>query len=130
MLDLDHFKRFNDTYGHEVGDTVLRTVGELLNKSLRAGDLPCRYGGEEFTLILHGSTLEDAQLRLEGLRRAVRQTGIFYRGGELPAITVSIGVTAAEAAETDATMLLSRADAALYQAKAQGRNRVVVVAGG
>jgi len=130
MLDLDHFKRFNDTYGHEAGDTVLRAVGDLLGKSLRAGDLPCRYGGEEFTLILHGSTLEDAELRLEGLRRAVRQTGMFYRGGELPAITVSIGVTAAEATEMDATALLSRADAALYQAKAQGRNRVVAVAGG
>ena len=130
MLDLDHFKRFNDTYGHEAGDAVLRTVGDLLGKTLRAGDLPCRYGGEELTLILHGSTLEDAQLRLDSLRRAIRQTRMFYRGGELPAITVSIGVAAAEAAETDATALLNRADAALYQAKTQGRNRVVAAVGG
>lgn len=130
MLDLDHFKRFNDTYGHEPGDTVLRTIGELLGKTLRAGDLPCRYGGEELTLILHGSTLEDARLRLDELRQALRKTRMVYRGGELPAITVSIGVTAAEAAETDATTLLNRADAALYQAKAQGRDRVVAATGG
>ena len=130
MLDLDHFKRFNDTYGHEAGDTVLRAVGDLLGRSLRAGDLACRYGGEELTLILHGSALEDAQLRIDGLRRAIRQTRMAYRGSELPAITVSIGVAAAEATETDATTLLSRADTALYQAKAQGRDRVVVAVGG
>lgn len=131
MLDLDHFKRFNDTYGHEAGDAVLRAVGDLLGRSLRAGDLACRYGGEELTLILHGSTLEDAQLRLDSLRRAIRQTRMAYRGGELPAITVSIGVVmAVEAAEMDATTLLSRADAALYQAKAQGRNRVVAAVDG
>ena len=130
MLDLDHFKRFNDTYGHEAGDAVLRAIGDLLGKTLRASDLACRYGGEELTLILHGSTLEDAKLRLDSLRRAVRQTRIAYRGGELPAITVSIGVTAAEATETDAMALLNQADAALYQAKAQGRNRVVAAVGG
>ncbi len=130
MLDLDHFKRFNDAYGHEAGDIVLRAVGDLLGKTLRASDLACRYGGEELTLILHGSTLEDAKLRLDSLRRAVRQTRIVYRGSELPAITVSIGVTAVEATETDAMALLSRADAALYQAKAQGRNRVVAAVGG
>ena len=130
MLDLDHFKRFNDAYGHEAGDIVLRAVGDLLGKTLRASDLACRYGGEELTLILHGSTLEDAKLRLDSLRRAVRQTRIVYRGSELPAITVSIGMTAVEATETDAMALLNRADAALYQAKAQGRNRVVAAVGG
>ncbi len=127
MLDLDHFKRFNDTYGHEAGDTVLRVVGDLISGSLRTGDLPCRYGGEELTLILHGSTLEDAQLRLDSLRQAIRQTHILYRGGELPAITVSIGVAEAGPGETDAVAVLGRADAALYQAKAQGRNRVVAI---
>lgn len=125
MLDLDHFKRFNDTYGHEAGDTVLRAVGDLLSCSLRTGDLPCRYGGEELTLILYGSTLENAQLRLDSFRQAVQQTHIPYRDGELPAITVSIGVAEAKPGETDAVAVLSRADAALYQAKAQGRNRVV-----
>lgn len=100
----------------------------LLGRSLRAGDLACRYGGEELALILHGSTLEDAQLRLDVLRRVIRQTRMVYRGGELPAITVSIGVVmAVEAGETDAATLLNRADTALHQAKVQGRNRVVAV---
>ena len=126
MLDLDHFKQFNDAYGHEAGDVVLRAVGDLLGHSLRAGDLPCRYGGEELTLILHGSTLEDARLRLDTLRRGIRQLHLLYRESELPAITVSIGVAEAGSEETDATALLGRADAALYQAKARGRNRVVV----
>lgn len=84
-----------------------------------------RYGGEELTLILYGSTLENAQLRLDSFRQAVQQTHIPYRDGELPAITVSIGVAEAKPGETDAVAVLSRADAALYQAKAQGRNRVV-----
>ena len=108
---------------------MLRTVGDLLSSALRAGDLPCRYGGEELTLILHGSTLEDAQLRLNSLRQAVQQTRILYRGEELPAITVSIGVAEAGQEDTSSTALLGRADVALYQAKAQGRNRVLTTIG-
>jgi diguanylate cyclase (GGDEF)-like protein/PAS domain S-box-containing protein len=126
MLDLDHFKRFNDAYGHEAGDVVLRAVGGLLSHSMRAGDLPCRYGGEELTLILQGSTLDDARTRLESLRQAIMQMRVLYQGGDLPAITVSIGVAATGEQEMDAAVLLARADAALYRAKEQGRNRVVV----
>ncbi|WP_295452078.1 sensor domain-containing diguanylate cyclase [uncultured Thiodictyon sp.] len=125
MLDLDHFKRFNDAYGHEAGDAVLRAVGALLNASLRAGDLACRYGGEELTLILPGTSLDAARERLDGLRRAIMQTRILYRGGDLPAITASVGVAVAGGEETDATALLARADAALYRAKEAGRNRIV-----
>lgn len=121
MLDLDHFKHFNDAYGHEAGDGVLRAAGDLLRRSLRASDLACRYGGEELTIILPGSTFEDAWTRLDSLRQAIMQMHIPYRDGELPAITVSIGVAAARAEET-ATALLGRADAALYRAKGQGRN--------
>ena len=125
MLDLDHFKRFNDAYGHEAGDVVLRAVGDLLGHSMRAGDLFCRYGGEELTLILHGSTLDDARARLESLRQAIMQMRMLYQGGDLPAITVSIGVAAVGKQEMDAAALLARADAALYRAKERGRNRVV-----
>ena len=125
MLDLDHFKRFNDAYGHEAGDVVLRSVGDLLGHSMRAGDLFCRYGGEELTLILHGSTLDDARARLESLRQAIMQMRMLYQGGDLPAITVSIGVAAVGKQEMDAAALLARADAALYRAKERGRNRVV-----
>ncbi len=127
MLDLDHFKRFNDACGHEAGDTVLRAVGDLLRRSLRASDVICRYGGEELTVVMPGSSLDDAQTRLDALRQAVMRLTLLQAGGaSLPAITVSIGVALAAAEETDATVLLGRADAALYQAKAQGRNRVVV----
>jgi diguanylate cyclase (GGDEF)-like protein/PAS domain S-box-containing protein len=126
MLDLDHFKHFNDLYGHEAGDIVLRSVGELLSRSLRAGDLACRYGGEELTLLLPGATVDNARMRLESLRQAIMQLRLLYRDSELPSITVSIGVAAAEPGEIDAAVLLNRADVALYQAKHQGRNRIVV----
>lgn len=128
MLDLDHFKRFNDVYGHEAGDSVLQATGELLRRSLRADDIACRYGGEELAVILPGSTPENAQARLDGLRQKVMEMRLSCRESPLPAITVSIGVATVESDETDATTLLNRADAALYQAKAQGRNRVVCYA--
>jgi diguanylate cyclase (GGDEF)-like protein len=129
MLDLDRFKGLNDTYGHEAGDQVLRAVGELLRRSVRSADLACRYGGEELTLILPGTNLEDAWERLDALRKAIAQIRIRYREGELPAITVSVGLAAAAGNETDAAALVSRADTALYRAKAQGRNQVLVAAG-
>ncbi|HPF58481.1 MAG TPA: GGDEF domain-containing protein [Candidatus Competibacteraceae bacterium] len=125
MLDLDYFKKFNDDYGHEAGDTVLRAVGGLLQRFLRSDDLACRYGGEELVLILPGATLSTAQGRMEELRQAVMQLHLQHRDNELPAITVSIGLAMAEPEETDACALLSRADAALYQAKEQGRNTIV-----
>ncbi len=125
MLDVDHFKRFNDSYGHEAGDAALRSLGDLLKRSLRASDIACRYGGEELTVILPGSTLNDAQARLDSLRRAIMQLRLSHQGAALPAITLSIGVAAAGEREVDAAALLARADAALYQAKAGGRNRVI-----
>ncbi len=126
MLDLDHFKNLNDTYGHEAGDNVLRAVGELLRRCLRSSDLSCRYGGEEFTVVLPGASLEDARTRIEDLRETLMRTPIHYREGLLPGVTVSAGLAAAVPEDTDASAVLSRADAALYQAKATGRNRVVV----
>ena len=127
MLDLDHFKHFNDTYGHDAGDAVLRAVGALLNETLRRGDIACRYGGEELTLILPGANLDTARARLEILRKAIMQKRARYQAGELPPITTSIGVTVVGAQETDSVALLARADAALYQAKKAGRNRVIAV---
>ena len=125
MLDIDHFKRFNDNYGHEAGDNVLRAIGGLLKRSLRTGDIACRYGGEELTMIMPGSPLADAQTRLDSLRQAIMAMQVLYQGEDLPAITVSIGVAAAGEQEVDAAALLGRADAALYLAKEQGRNRVI-----
>lgn len=125
MLDLDHFKSFNDSYGHEAGDIVLREIGALLRRSLRGGDIACRYGGEEFTVILPGSTLDHAVSRLDSLRHRISDLRLQNRDLLLPAITVSIGMSEAKPQETDAATLLGRADAALYRAKQQGRNRVV-----
>ena len=125
MLDLDHFKRFNDSHGHSAGDSVLRAVGDLLNRSLRGGDIACRYGGEELTVVMPGSPVADARARLDSLREAVMQLHVPYRDGVLPAITVSIGIATAQPQETDAATLLERADIALYQAKTQGRNCIV-----
>ena len=129
MLDLDHFKRFNDSHGHSAGDSVLRAVGDLLNRSLRGGDIACRYGGEELTVVMPGSPVADARARLDSLREAVMQVHVPYRDGALPAITVSIGIATAQPQETDAATLLERADIALYQAKTQGRNCIVSIEG-
>lgn len=126
MLDLDHFKGFNDTFGHEAGDAILRAVGELVLRSSRAGDLACRYGGEELALVLPGATVAQTKPRLNSLRRAIEQLRLSYRENELPTITASIGIADAGQWETDAQALLGRADTALYQAKAQGRNQVAV----
>jgi diguanylate cyclase (GGDEF)-like protein len=125
MLDLDHFKDFNDCHGHEAGDAVLRAIGDLLQQFLRSSDIACRYGGEELTLILPGAPLIDAWSRMEALRQAVADLHLRDRAGALPAITVSIGLAEATADTEAAAILLARADAALYRAKQQGRNRVV-----
>ena len=125
MLDVDHFKCFNDNYGHKAGDAVLRAIGELLKHLLRADDVACRYGGEELTVILPGATPDDAQVKLNTVRRAIMAMRVLYQGETLPAITVSVGVAAAGEQETDGAALLGRADAALYLAKEQGRNRVI-----
>lgn len=126
MLDLDHFKHFNDVYGHESGDRVLQMMGRSLCQSLRASDVACRYGGEELTVVMPGSSLDDARARLDTIRQTIMQRRLPYRDGELPAITVSIGVATAGPEDPDASAVLARADVALYQAKEQGRNRVVV----
>ncbi|MDQ5911764.1 MAG: putative Diguanylate cyclase [Pseudomonadota bacterium] len=126
MLDLDHFKVFNDTYGHEAGDAILRAAGGLLLRSVRVGDHACRYGGEEMTLVLPNAALDVAWTRLDHLRQAMAQLEVIYQSQQLPTITVSIGASATLPSEKDAMAVLSRADMALYQAKKQGRNQVVV----
>jgi diguanylate cyclase (GGDEF)-like protein/PAS domain S-box-containing protein len=125
MLDLDHFKGFNDSYGHEAGDLALSSVGRLLGEWVRESDIACRYGGEELMLILPGTTSADARGRLDALRLAVMSTRLRCQGSVLPGVRVSIGLASARAHEIEATDLLRRADVALYRAKEQGRNRVV-----
>jgi len=123
--DLDHFKLFNDKYGHDAGDLVLKEVGALLHNSLRGGDIACRYGGEELTVILSGATLEHALPRLEVIRQMIMNLCLVADSQKLPTVTVSIGISQSRPDETDSATILKRADVALYQAKQKGRNRIM-----
>ncbi len=123
MIDIDHFKRINDTHGHPFGDTVLVAVAQVLGTALRAGDIACRYGGEEFVLVLPNMPLDAARERAEAIRRRV--AALELNTGTLPVpVRISVGVAEAPQDATDAESLIRQADAALYRAKAQGRNRV------
>lgn len=124
MLDIDHFKKFNDTYGHEAGDVVLQRVGKLLQSHVRGEDIACRYGGEEFTLILPGAALEIARERAEHVRQEAATLRVQFGGQSLPPITFSLGVALFPAHGESSEAVLQAADAALYHAKQNGRNRV------
>jgi diguanylate cyclase (GGDEF)-like protein len=123
MGDLDHFKAVNDKYGHLAGDQVLRTFGALLTSNARASDIICRYGGEEFLLILPGMTKEGARQRAEHVRQAL-EAAIVSHGHCRIAVTTSLGIAAYPGDGRTADELIAAADGALYAAKAQGRNRV------
>ncbi len=125
MLDLDHFKRFNDTYGHEAGDTVLKETAAFLRKSIRVEDTVCRFGGEEFVIVLPTADVNGAHARGERIRSKLRELTVLHQGQSLGMITVSIGVAALPQHGTSAKELLEAADAALYRAKREGRDRVV-----
>jgi diguanylate cyclase (GGDEF)-like protein len=124
MLDIDHFKRVNDDYGHGVGDRVLEGLGLLLKESARIGNSVCRYGGEEFSIILPELGLEAAGVTAERLRTIVEQTGFDVGNDQKIKITVSIGVAAFPEMASSAEELNKAADIALYAAKEGGRNRV------
>lgn len=125
MVDIDHFKYFNDKHGHEAGDTLLKALGNYLKNSVRADDIACRYGGEEFTMILPELTLETAIMRAEAIRAGVEQLRVNYRGLELEKISLSIGVALFPQNGTNWESTLRESDKALYEAKESGRNRVV-----
>jgi diguanylate cyclase (GGDEF)-like protein len=126
MIDIDYFKRYNDTFGHPAGDDALRLVGDALRHSVRAEDLACRYGGEEFILILPECALQPAAGRAEEVRTRLEELHA-ERAGELPgSVTISIGVAGFPETTDKFDLLLKFADKALYQAKHDGRDRVVV----
>lgn len=125
MLDLDHFKHFNDTYGHDAGDMLLREMGLLLNTQLRGSDIACRYGGEEFALILPEVPLDIIRQRVEALRLGLRQLNVRHRGQSLGTVTASAGIAMFPEHGAAGETLLRAADHALYRAKAEGRDRVV-----
>lgn len=124
MLDLDHFKKFNDTYGHDAGDTILRETAAFLVKSVRAEDIVCRFGGEEFIVILPMADLRASQARAERIRSKIRELHALHQGQPLGMITASIGVAALPEHGTTPKELVAAADAALYRAKRAGRDRV------
>jgi diguanylate cyclase (GGDEF)-like protein len=125
MLDVDRFKKFNDMFGHDAGDTVLRELGDYLAKFIRRGDLACRYGGEEFTLILSECSLEDTRRRAEELRTSFQQLSIKHRDIVLGKVTLSLGIAVLPDHGTTAVELLAAADGALLRAKEEGRDRVL-----
>ena len=126
MLDLDNFKHYNDTFGHPAGDEVLRLVGDTLLRAVRTDDLACRYGGEEFSVILPECSLQQAAARAEEIRARLKELHM-ERASEIPSVvTVSIGVAAFDETTDKGNLLLKFADDALYQAKRAGRDRVVV----
>jgi diguanylate cyclase (GGDEF)-like protein/PAS domain S-box-containing protein len=125
MIDIDHFKRFNDTYGHEVGDRVLEEVGNLLRANIRGEDIACRYGGEEFLLILPDTLPESLKERADGIRTKIRNLRITHQDEELT-ITISAGVSLLPHHGPGIDTALKAADASLYQAKADGRDQVVL----
>ena len=126
MLDLDHFKPFNDTFGHDAGDALLRELAQVIQNKLRKSDICCRYGGDEFVLVLPDSSLADTQQRVEQICVAVKEKQIRNGGPPLDAITISAGVVGLPEHGSTAAELLQAADNAMYAAKQAGRNRIVV----
>jgi diguanylate cyclase (GGDEF)-like protein len=126
MIDIDRFKLFNDTFGHEAGDILLRELGSVFSSITRGGDIACRYGGEEFLLILADATLETGCERAAKLREQVANLQISHRAETLRRITLSIGVAGFPEHGTSAAQIVKSADEALYRAKAAGRDCVVV----
>ncbi|MES1982540.1 MAG: diguanylate cyclase [Pseudomonadota bacterium] len=126
MIDIDHFKNFNDTFGHDSGDAVLRELGIFLAKHVRGSDIACRYGGEEFTLVLSPSTVEGACQRAEKIREDVKLLHIHHGDQDIGPVTLSLGIAMFPEHATDKDGIIKAADVALYQAKENGRDRVVV----
>jgi len=130
MLDVDHFKRFNDTYGHDVGDRVLQCVGRVLGQRVRVSDIACRYGGEEFTVLMPEAPPAAARERAEQLRQAIETESANFDPRIPGPITVSVGVATTPPYPAQPEALLGAADHALYEAKRAGRNRVEVATPG
>jgi len=127
MCDVDHFKRFNDTFGHEAGDVLLRAVSTLIQTHFRNGDVACRYGGEEFAIIAPCAEMDHLARRAERLGTAIRDLAVHHAGQPLGQVTMSFGIASMMAGVIqDSGTLIRTADAALYQAKHLGRDRVVL----
>ena len=126
MMDLDHFKAFNDGFGHAAGDALLSALANVITAGIRAEDIACRYGGEEFLLVLPGASLETTRERAENVRQAVKALQVKYQGHFLKSTTISLGVAIFPDHGVTAEEVIAAADAALYRAKQAGRDRVEI----
>jgi diguanylate cyclase (GGDEF)-like protein len=126
FLDLDHFKRFNDTFGHDAGDMVLQSLADLFRAFFRATDICCRYGGEEFAIILPESSSQDAVIRADALRSEVKSLRLQYKKQTLGPLTLSAGVAAFPEHGLTSDELFKIADQCLYESKSRGRDVVTV----
>jgi diguanylate cyclase (GGDEF)-like protein len=127
LIDIDHFKAINDTYGHQAGDAVLKNIGVLLRGHVRSQDIVYRYGGEEFCMVLLDTSPEVALKRADKIRRAVKYITNSFNGKVLPPLTISLGVASFPSHGEIPETLLTMADKALYWAKNHGRDRVASV---
>jgi diguanylate cyclase (GGDEF)-like protein len=125
ILDVDHFKRFNDVHGHKCGDVVLQALANFLQDNTRRADIVCRYGGEEFVILMPDAPLDSAYERAELLRRNFEKVVVEYDGIRL-STTFSVGIASHPVHATNGEALLIMADHALYQSKSNGRNRVTI----
>lgn len=129
MMDVDHFKRFNDGHGHKAGDALLQEVASLIERQFRQGDIVCRYGGEEFLVIAPGATQHQIEQRAEGLRRAIRERTIEFEGRRLGPVSMSFGIDTWVAGQRRSIEgLIGEADRALFRAKRLGRDRIELAA--
>jgi diguanylate cyclase (GGDEF)-like protein len=126
LIDIDHFKKVNDTYGHPAGDAILKQVARYLTGSIRRSDMVCRYGGEEVLLVMPDCDLAEGARKANAIRDGIRALTLRHDGVEIPSVTVSIGVAAYPDHAQDRVELVACADHALYQAKNNGRDRVIV----
>jgi diguanylate cyclase (GGDEF)-like protein len=126
VIDIDHFKDFNDTYGHEAGDRILIELGRLFTNSIRKTDIACRYGGEEFVIVLFDSPQEESRHHLEKICTKVKEMQVLYGEYLLGKVSLSVGMVEASEAEKSTEEYLNEADKALYAAKRTGRDRIVI----
>lgn len=124
LFDIDHFKRVNDSYGHAAGDRVLREVARRCRTLIRGSDLIGRWGGEEFVVMTPETPIDGAATLAERLRGAIAEAPVTLESGESVTVTISVGIAAYQPGDTELEAIVRRADAALYRAKAEGRNRV------
>jgi diguanylate cyclase (GGDEF)-like protein len=126
MLDVDHFKRFNDTFGHDAGDAMLREVGQVIKSNIRREDIACRFGGEELAIIMPDSPLDRAVERATAIANQIRHLDLAVQGQTVGRVTLSIGIAAFPNPGGDWKSVLHAADRALYRAKREGRDRIVL----